>query len=1041
MKLVYISSKLACFVILMVASFGPHSLHADELPDPATAAVDFAKHIAPILIKNCQGCHGAEKSEAGLRLDSREAVLAGGDAGKAIIVGKSNQSRLIQYVAGLDKDHIMPPEEPRLSRDEVAWLRAWIDQGLPWNAESTGPRRTDHWAYQPLVDAAPPAVHHEELVNNSIDRFILAGLEAKGLSLSPQADRATLMRRLSLDLLGLPPSIEEVDQFLQDQRPEAYELLVDRWLDSPHFGERWGRHWLDMARYADSDGYEKDNPRPDAYRWRDWVIDAINNDMPFDQFTLEQLAGDLLPDATDQQRLATAFHRQTLTNTEGGTDQEQFRVEACFDRTETTGTVWLGLTIGCARCHTHKYDAITQREYYQLFAFFNNADETTRIVPKSIGEQREYELAKAKHDAEVGRLQEKLQVARLTLEPALDEWIEATERAIAAGASDRQRLQPASVTNDQAVTLEVAKDSSILASGDNPEKVTYVVLGKAEHSFDTLRLDALTHKSLPAKGPGRVAHGNFVLSEIGLEAATSEAFTEPQALELTEARADFEQADKPWRAKNAIDGKVDSGWAIGPQYGKNHWAEFKLKTAQPATSGRWLRIRLSHQYGQQHALGRFKLSTQTGFSASAELPASVVKILKEPKDNRSTEDRQRLLEHFSQVHTATKPLHEQLDALQKKAPAKPEVNARVMSERKESPRTTYVLRRGEFLEPVLDSQVVAGALSVLPPIESAGEQANRLDLARWLVSPNNPLTPRVTVNHVWRLLFGEGLVRTPNDFGVRGERPTHPELLDWLAAEFVGRHTSDSSRAWSRKALIKCIVMSATYRQSSQVRPEWNEIDPQNVWLARQNRVRVEGEIIRDVSLAAAGMLCRKIGGPSVYPVLPPGIAELSYAGNFKWNTSTGEDRYRRGMYTFFKRTAPHPNLITFDCPDANLTCVDRNSSNTPLQALVLLNNASFTEAARGLAGRALREGSELDDAGRLALAFRWCMTRRPTSIELGQLVDLLASSRQWYREQPADARQLVAQAHVTSVSDEETAAWIATMRVLVNLDEFITRE
>ena len=902
-----------------------------------------------------------------------------------------------------------------------------------------------------LINHSPklfhPRLKQSALVRNAIDRFVLARLEPESLSLSREADRTTLIRRLSLDLLGLLPSIEQVNQFIGDDRPEAYELLVDRLLDSPHFGERWGRHWLDMARYADSDGYEKDNPRPDAYRYRDWVIDATNSDMPFDQFTIEQLAGDLLPNASDAQHLATAFHRQTLTNTEGGTDQEQFRVEACFDRTETTGSVWLGLTIGCARCHTHKYDAITQREYYQLFAFFNNGDETTRVIPKSIAEIREYELAQAEHTRQLSELQDKLVAAKQSLAPELEQWEQQARTALTEEAnkpSRPQKLQPTSVTTDGPTTLEVAKDGSVLASGENPDKVTYILIGQVDQAFDTLRLDALAHKSLPAKGPGRVKHGNFVLSEVTIESAGTADFATLQKLELADARADFEQADKPWLAKNAIDGKDDTGWAIAPQYGKNHWAEFRLKNAQPAQAGRYLRVKLSHQHGQQHTLGRFKLSTQTGYSADSKYPESIAKILNTPPDKRSAGDREALLEHYSQQAPATKPIHEKIAALQKKAPAKPEVTARVIAQRTKSPRETYVLRRGEFLEPVTDSQAVPGALSVLPPLVSRHSeisQADRLDLARWLVSPTNPLTPRVAVNHIWRTLFGDGLVRTPNDFGVRGDRPTHPELLDWLAAEFAGLHADSPIKAWSRKGLIKLIVMSATYRQSSQIPAELRQRDPQNLLWARQNRLRVEGEIIRDLSLDAAGLLSRKIGGPSVYPLLPPGIAELSYAGNFKWNTSTGEDLYRRGMYTFFKRTSPHPNLITFDCPDANLTCVDRNSSNTPLQALVTLNNASFAEAARGLARRALTEGKSLSDAEKINLAFRWCLSREASESERGQVLDLLSASRSWYGTHSDDAKKLVDKGHVTSVATEETAAWIATMRVLINLDEFITRE
>ncbi len=524
-----------------------------------------------------------------------------------------------------------------------------------------GARFEQHWAYRPFDPGPPPAVQDPSWCRNVIDRYVLARLERQGVTPSPEADRYTLIKRLYYDLLGLPPSMREADAFADDESPAAYTQLVDRLLSSPHFGERWGRHWLDKARYADSDGYEKDNPRPDAWRYRDWVLNAINRDLPFDRFTVEQLAGDLLPDCDEMARLATAFNRQTLTNTEGGTDQEEFRVAAVMDRTETLGTVWLALTVGCARCHSHKYDTITQDEYYQLFAFFNNGDETT---------------------------------------------------------------------------IEVA------ASATSDEKMS----------------------------------------------------------------------------------------------------------------------------------------------------------------------------------------------------------VRVISQRTAEPRTTHVLHRGDFLQP--SHAVQPDALSALPKLQARQEDSDspdRLDLARWLVSGNNPLPARVAVNHLWSQLFGEGLVRTMNDFGIRGESPTHPRLLDWLARSLIENH-------WSRKQLIRTIALSSTYRQSSRHRPQLADVDATNRLLHRQNRFRVEAEIIRDVTLAASGLLSGRIGGPSVFPPIPPSITDLTYNSSFKWETSEGEDRYRRGLYTFFKRTAPHPNLTTFDCPSSNVTTVRRQRSNTPIGVLVLLNNEVYAEAARAMA-------------------------------------------------------------------------------------------
>jgi hypothetical protein len=1050
---------LLATAFVVVASF---TLAADKLPPPADREIDFTKDVRPILEKNCWKCHGASKQESGLRLDSREALLKGGDLGQVISAKDSERSKLIVLVAGTDPQTVMPPDGPQLKAEEVGILRAWIDQGCVWPENDSLKKETKntHWSYQPIRRPAVPANRHPQpVIRNPIDAFVLAELEKRGIKPSPEADRYTLIRRLNLDLLGLPPTIEEVDAFVNDSRPNAYEELVDRLLKSPHFGERWGRHWLDMARYADSDGYEKDNARPDAYRWRDWVIDAINNDMPFDQFTIEQLAGDLLPNATALQKLATAFHRQTLTNTEGGTDQEQWRVEACFDRTETTGAVWLGLTVGCARCHSHKYDAISQREYYQLFAAYNNGDETTSVVPKSPEEVAEYEKTKSAHDASVADLTAKLRVEQAKLGDAFATWETKTQAVLAETAGQPLKLHAlddVKVESDGGVKFMVQKDGSFLAKGANPASATYTITGKSTAAgVNALRLDVFADKSLPANGPGRVAHGNFVLSEMIVEVSPTADFANARKLDFAGAKADFEQADKPWRAADVIDGKEDTGWAIAPQFGKDHWAVFGLREPLAVEGAVFVRVQLRQLYGLQHTIGRFKVSLQTGIEPSITVPDNIQKLLAVKADQRNAEQKQQLLDYYSCLDLATKELVKQLDDLKKKEPPKPELTVRVVAQRINDPRKTFVLKRGEFLEPLKEQEVAPAGFSTLPTMKRRDEKAtmaDRLDLARWLVSPDNPLTPRVTVNHIWRQLFGRGVVASVNDFGVRGEKPSHPELLDWLASEFVKPETRNSKSEnselgtrnselipWSRKALIRLIVTSATYRQSSRHRDELLELDPQNTLLARQNRLRVEAEIVRDLSLDVAGLLSKKIGGPSVYPVLPPGITDLSYAGNFKWPTSTGEDRNRRGMYTFFKRTAPHPNLTTFDCPDANLTCVERRASNTPLQALITLNNETFLEASQAFAKRLL--SSPADDSARLTQAFRLCVARVPNDRERQQLSDLLAVNREFYRAHQDDAKKLVSNTAISGSSPDETAAWIATARILLNLDEFITRE
>jgi cytochrome c553 len=1008
--------------------------------------IDFLRDVQPIFKSHCWSCHGDQQREGGLRLDARSDALAGGDSGLAIVAKNSAASRLWNYVAGNEPDHLMPPDGDPLSAQQIETLRRWIDSGAQWPESASQKTHSEHWAYQPLRKIHPPLAHDDNRNLNDIDRWIRSKLQEVGLSPSPEADRITQIRRLSLDLLGLLPSIEEVDQFVADDRPNAYELLVDRLLSSPHFGERWGRHWLDMARYADSDGYEKDNARPDAYRWRDWVIDAFNNDMPYDQFTIEQLAGDLLPEPTDMQRLATAFHRQTLTNTEGGADQEQFRVEACFDRTETTGAVWLGLTLGCARCHSHKYDTISQREYYQLFAFFNNGDEQTIPIPKSQSDIAAYQEAKAKYDYELNLLTDKLKQRQAELGPALAAWEQQMRPVVEqAVASTFNRVPWNNVKVSSSASgnhLVIQDDGSFLSTGDNPPSADYLVEAQVGAGrYSVLRVHVLADASLPNQGPGRSGDGNLVLSEVILETATTADFAQPVTHPFATAKVDFEQKSYP--AVDTFDDRPETGWAVKPELGKDHWLELSLQEPLEVIQPTYVRVRLRQQYGSQHTIGRFKLSLQSDWSPEQALPEKILQILAVDAAQRDDAQRKMLIDYYSSMDDGTKTIMDGMAELKKKEPAKPEVNARILVQRTENPRPTYVLRRGEFLTPLLDVSVVPGGLEVLPDFVSRQSNGDRLDLARWLVSPKNPLTPRVTVNFVWRTLFGTGIVKTVNDFGIRGDLPSHPELLDWLAVQFVGQAPDSEAQQvipWSRKSLIKLIVMSATYRQSSAATQQLLQVDSENRWLARQNRLRVEGEIVRDISLGAAGLLSDSIGGPSVFPALPPGIAELSYAGNFKWKISDGADRFRRGMYTFFKRTSPHPNLITFDCPDANLTCVDRNRSNTPLQALVALNNESFAEAARGLARRTLREKTGSDQE-LLTYAFRLCLARYPSGYELDRLTQLLEEARSYYAGQVEQAKSLVGDYADPNVPLIENAAWVTTVRVLINLDEFITRE
>lgn len=759
-----------------------------KLPPASTAKIDFDADIKPLLAVHCVKCHGADKPKGGLRLDSRAAALMGGNTGPAFVAGKSAESKLIHAVARLDPDTAMPPGDNHLTPTEIGKLRAWIDQGAKWEGTIAGPAsaKLDHWAFKPISRPEVPAGSA-----HPIDAFVRARLTKEGLKPAPGADRATLVRRLSLDLTGLPPTPEEVDAFVNDKAADAYEKLVDSLLASPHYGERWARHWLDAARYADSDGYEKDTGRPFAWRFRDWVIRALNDDVPFDRFTVEQLAGDLLPNATTEQKIATGFHRNTLTNKEGGVDQEEFRVAAVVDRVNTTGQVWLGLTVGCAQCHDHKYDPLSQREYYQLFAFFNSDREADVAAPLP-GEVERLKKEKAAFDAETTKL----------------------NAAIEEGKRDK----------------------------------------------------------LPA-------------------------------------------------------------------------AELKKREAA-------------------------------------------------------------------------------LAAHQKKAPSA----TKAMTIAAGPSRATNVMIRGDFLRKGVE--VKPGTPAVLPKATGA----TRLELARWLVSAENPLTARVTANWVWTKFFGRGLVSTPEDFGTQGAKPAHPELLDWLA-------TVLRDGGWSLKKFHKLIVTSATYKQSSTVSAEALKRDPLNVLLARQQRMRLEAELMRDSALAASGLLNREVGGPSIRPPQPPGISELTYANSARWVESTGPARYKRGLYIWFQRTSPYPLLTTFDAPDSNVCTVRRERSNTPLQALTLLNDSVFVEAAQALAKRVQLDPTAKSDEERVARAFRYALGRAPAPVETERLVKLLAQFRKLADTDPKGAAKLTGAHAPHGVPAPEAAAWFALCRTLLNLDEFVTRE
>lgn len=785
-------------------------------------------------------CHGAGQQIAGVRFDNGADALKGGYSGTVIEPGNAAASKLITRVTSTKDGFRMPPSGPPLNEQEVAILKDWINTGAKWPEGLTigraTTRKSSHWAFQPLWQGELPKVKNPAWERNGIDRFVLAKLEEKGFAPSPEADKATLLRRVSLDLTGLPPTPSDLAVYLADQRPDAYERAVDRLLASPQYGERWARQWLDLARFADSDGYEKDLTRPYAWRWRNYVIDSLNADKPFDQFTIEQLAGDLLPNATLEQRVATGFHRNTLINREAGVSREEDRFETLVNRVNTTSTTWMGLTMGCAQCHDHKYDPISQKEFYGTMAYFSRARDTEIDAP---------------------------------LPGDLGPW---------------------------------------LASRDSYLKKRKEILSSAPVAEWYTRWQGKMREAVLK--PGTDLEWDF---------------------SVTSFRVMFDHAEKTLMATPEQRGE------------REDWR-----------------------------LMRYFLENPTH-------------TLRNEKENA---------EKLKAIRDQIRKLEEETPKLTQASVVAPDAQA----------QPQYIAVRGDWRVKGVEVQPIT--LGALPAPK--GNDPDRLQFAKWLVGDDNPLTPRVIVNRYWQEFFGRGIVKTSEDFGLQGDKPTHPELLDWMAREF-------RSNGWSVKKLHRMIVTSATYRQSSKVRPEVAEVDADNALLARQGRLRLSAETIRDQALAVSGLLSNKIGGPSVKPPQPKGVAELVYGGSAKWVESSGADKYRRGLYIHFQRTAPYPMLANFDAPDMSVACSRRRSSNTALQALNLLNDPVFYEAAQALAYRVEAEGPQSLD-GKIAFAFQLALGRAPSAKETTRL-------KRYIDEQPAGK------------------AWLGASRVLLNLDEFIVRE
>jgi hypothetical protein len=989
----------------------------------AAAPVDFTRDVRPILSQHCFKCHGPDDNarKAGLRLDERTSAVGKLKSGEvAVVPSRPEASELIRRIASDDDTELMPPPATKkpLTTAQKEILKRWIAEGAEYKA---------HWAFIAPKPSALPKVRQGDWPKNAIDHFVLARLEATGLKPTAIADRYTLIRRVYLDLVGLPPTPAEADAFVNDRSPDAYEKVVDRLLASPHYGERWARKWLDLARYADTNGYEKDRPRT-MWLYRDWVIRALNADMPFDQFSVEQLAGDLLPGATLDQRIATGFHRNTMLNEEGGADPLEFRWHAVNDRVATTGTVWLGLTLNCCQCHNHKYDPVSQKEYYGIAAFLNNCDEPTIEVPSPEIATRRAEAGReiAKREAELARRfpgdpladpgdkRTTAERQKAYLDARFQAWLDV----------ERQKLVRWTVLKPTAATaniplLTVEPDGTVFVSGDHSKRDVYELSFRTDvKNITAIRIEALPDERLPAGGPGRVSYegpfGDFFLCEATLT-------NDGKKARLGFVSADYQDGKNV--AKNAADGDVLTGWSINGAQGRAHTIVFNL--AEPIRKPGKLDLTLLFEKYYAAGLGKFRVSVTADekLAEARGVARELEPLLRKSPAELTSAERSALREQFLNLAPELKSAREEIKKLRDALPKHP--TALVMAERPAHyPRATFVHKRGEFTQPT--ETVKPGVPAALPPLPD-GAAADRLAFARWLVRSDNPLTARVTVNRAWAAFFGRGIVRTTEDFGLQGEPPTHPELLDWLAAEF-------DRGGWSMKKLHKLIAMSATYQQSSKVTPALLEKDPRNELLSRGPRLRLEAENLRDSVLKVSGLLSGKVGGPSVFPPQPANVTAEGAYGQLKWEVSPGADRYRRGLYTYSKRTAPFAMFSTFDAPSGEACVARREVSNTPLQALTLLNDAAFVEAAQAL-GKQMAGGDGSTEAKAREL-LRRCLVRVPGADEVKLVAAFYEAQRKRFAEKAGDLVALAGDDEVL-----ERAAWTAAARAVLNLDEAMTKE
>ncbi len=1027
-------------LIVVMLLFSSRTLAAEE--------VDFGRQIRPLLAEKCFQCHGlnAEQRDSELRLDTKEGLYGEVESGGvAVVQGDAANSALFQRLVNDDKDERMPPEGAKpLTPNEIKLVEQWIDQGGEWK---------QHWSLIVPKRSELPKLSDAKWPRNEIDHFVMSRLDREGLKPSPEADRVTLLRRVAHDLTGLPPTLEQVDRFLSDQSDEAYEKAVDRLLKSQHYGEHMGRYWLDAARYGDTHGLHLDNFRQ-TWPYRDWVITALNSNMPFDQFTIEQLAGDLLPNATLQQKIATGFNRCNVTTSEGGVIPEEYFVHYTNDRVATVSTVWMGISMGCVTCHEHKFDPFEMKDFYQLYAFFNSLDgpvmdgnkQDTPPVVKVPTADQQTELTAL--DKRIETLAKTMTTAIAEVDQQQQQWEDRTLKQ--EGSEPNWQLHSVvSFKSKGGAQLAKQEDGSILAGGKSPvDEVYEVILRVTGPPITAIRLEGLLHESLTSGGAGRSTNSNVVLTEFEAETASAAEPESWQPIKFDRAWADHEQPDGDFKIANAIDGKKATGWAIGGHQKKeNRTAIFFSEKPIVVDDGARLRIRMRHEsIFKQHQFGRIRLSATSvaniaGVNA-VSVPAAIAKLLKIEPAKRSAAQRDQLRDHYrNNISTNEHVVQTRTDLAaqrKRKSDLLKSLPVTLVWKEMSKPKPAHILIRGAYDKK--GDQVFRNTPAALPPLQlmAKGEVPTRLHLAKWLVSAEHPLTARVTVNRIWQQYFGIGIVETTEDLGSQGSPPTHPRLLDWLSVDF-------RENGWDLKRLHKQIVMSATYRQSSRMTPEALKRDPKNQLLARGPRFRLDAEAIRDTALAASGLLVRNIGGASVKPYQPSGLwhaVGYTDSNTARFKRDSGEALYRRSMYTFWKRTAPPPTMSSLDAPSRENCTVRRSRTNTPMAALALMNDEQFVEASRALAQRTMQEGGQTNQQ-RASYIFRLVTARAPASAELEVLVDMYEDNLKKYETDKDSASKLI---HVgeskpnESLNPSQLAAWTMVGNLVLNLDETVTK-